>query len=263
MSVSVDTLDKMFSEFIRKRAIASVGGCERCLAQKKSYSELQCSHFWSRHIQQTRWCIDNGAGLCLGCHSYFESRPLEHCEWYKKRLGLRYAILNKEAKAKYVPNTDDTYNALQILLKQFSFQEDAFPESKRHAYTFNEGKETGSRRYVIDVRGLLQQRLNMYLTSQDASNSALIANTFREAISLFLSMKGIPIDVKGSNPSAQPQVEPSTSSTAIERRFSFVLRNDTLAKFNRYIKDNSNDNSKIIPITLDRAVRLFLEEEGY
>lgn len=80
-------MDRLFSEFIRKRAIVRVHGCERCGAGKVSYKELQCSHYWGRIKKSTRWDEDDAAGLCGGCHMHLEQHPLIHTQWFKEYLG--------------------------------------------------------------------------------------------------------------------------------------------------------------------------------
>lgn len=87
MRIKISPLDKLFSKFIRKRAMARVGGCERCLAPKVSYKELQCSHYHGRGKRSVRWDEDNAAGLCCGCHTYLGANPLEHTEWFKQLIG--------------------------------------------------------------------------------------------------------------------------------------------------------------------------------
>lgn len=80
-------LDKLYSEFIRKRAMVVAGGCERCGAPKTSYLELQCAHIFSRRKLTTRWHIANAVGLCGGCHLYLDSHPEEKIQFAKKILG--------------------------------------------------------------------------------------------------------------------------------------------------------------------------------
>jgi len=85
--VRISTEDRLFSEFIRKRAIRISGGCQRCLSQKTNYKQLQCSHLWGRRNKATRWDPDNCIGLCSGCHAYFTANPIEHQDWFRKHLG--------------------------------------------------------------------------------------------------------------------------------------------------------------------------------
>ena len=93
-----DPLDDVFSEFVRRRALARVGGCERCLSQKHdttredgttrpAYMDLQCSHYIGRSTKATRWDEDNCAGLCGACHMYLEHNPHEHQAWFLQHLG--------------------------------------------------------------------------------------------------------------------------------------------------------------------------------
>lgn len=80
-------LDILFSEFIRRRAIQRVNGCERCLQGKTDYKQLQCSHFVGRSRRAVRWDEDNATGLCPGCHMYLTAHPTEHVRWFTEHLG--------------------------------------------------------------------------------------------------------------------------------------------------------------------------------
>ena len=80
-------LDKLFSEFIRKRAMLRVHGCERCLQGKTDYKQLQCSHFIGRSRRAVRWDEDNACGFCAGCHMYLTAHPTEHVQWFMNYLG--------------------------------------------------------------------------------------------------------------------------------------------------------------------------------
>ncbi len=92
-SPATKALDALFSIFIRMRAIKTAGGCERCLTRKTDYKQLQCSHFIGRGSWSTRFDEDNAAGLCGGCHMYLEHHPLEHTEFFRKRLGDKIDLL--------------------------------------------------------------------------------------------------------------------------------------------------------------------------
>lgn len=87
MRIKIDPLDKLFSQYIRLRAMTRVDGCERCLTGKVNYKSLHCAHFDGRGHRSIRWDEDNAAGLCPGCHIYLDSHPLEKVEWFKKHLG--------------------------------------------------------------------------------------------------------------------------------------------------------------------------------
>ena len=108
-------LDVLFSEYIRRRAITEVGGCERCLTPKynitnengdifPAWKHLQCSHFHGRASRSVRWDEDNASGLCGACHIYVTAHPIEHVEWFKERLGDRFDLLQARARtpARYI-----------------------------------------------------------------------------------------------------------------------------------------------------------------
>ena len=98
MRVKIDPLDRLASEYIRRRAIKLDGGCQRCLAPKfdrvkedgsiyPAWKQLETSHFIGRANKATRYDPDNMIGICAGCHMYFTAHPLEHVEFFKRRLG--------------------------------------------------------------------------------------------------------------------------------------------------------------------------------
>lgn len=112
--MKLDPLDKLFSEFIRRRALNKVGGCERCLNGKTDWKQLQCSHFFGRAKHSVRYDEDNAVGLCGACHLYFTAHPLEHTEWFKQHLGEReFDLLNHRA---HIPQKIDR-NAIAIYLE--------------------------------------------------------------------------------------------------------------------------------------------------
>lgn len=73
--------------------------CEYC---NKS-TGLNSHHIFSRSKLSTRWDIDNGVCLCVGCHvfsSKFSAHktPTEFVEWIKEKRGLVwYKRLRKKA----------------------------------------------------------------------------------------------------------------------------------------------------------------------
>ena len=85
MKIKIRPSDKIFSIFIRTRA---KWRCERCFKQYEPPTMgLQCSHYWGRAKESTRFEPSNCAALCFSCHQYFTANPYEHTEWFKKRLG--------------------------------------------------------------------------------------------------------------------------------------------------------------------------------
>jgi len=99
-------LDKLFSQYIRMRAIQKVGGCERCLTYKLSWKQLQCCHFYGRAKKSVRLDEDNAVGLCGACHMYFTAHPLEFVEWFKARLGDKFDLLQGRMRVMEKPDVE-------------------------------------------------------------------------------------------------------------------------------------------------------------
>ena len=86
LRIRIDPLDSLVSEYVRKRAVMRVGGCEKCL-KPYDWKDLQCSHFFGRKDKATRFDDTNLAGLCFYCHNHFHAFPLEHVQWFEQHLG--------------------------------------------------------------------------------------------------------------------------------------------------------------------------------
>ena len=80
-------LDELYREYIRKRAIQRVGGCERCHEPKHQYTDLQTAHFHSRNKHTVRWDPRNGCGACGGCHRYIDTNKEAKVELEIQLLG--------------------------------------------------------------------------------------------------------------------------------------------------------------------------------
>jgi hypothetical protein len=109
-------LDKLFSEFIRKRAMRDAGGCERCHTGKSSYRALQCSHFHGRRKRSVRFDEDNAAGLCGACHMYLGANPAEHVRFFQERLSMT-AFENLQIRAQFKHKVDESAVALYLRKK--------------------------------------------------------------------------------------------------------------------------------------------------
>ena len=124
--LKITPVDKLFSEFIRRRAIKRVGGCESCLTPKPDiekedgsmlpgWKRLQCAHFWGRGKGSTRCDVENAFGLCGACHIYFGAHPAEFTEWYIQQRGQRaYDLL--QVRARSAGKTDE--NLIRLFLKE-------------------------------------------------------------------------------------------------------------------------------------------------
>ena len=110
----LNPLDKLFSEFIRRRAMERAGGCERCLSGKVDYKQLHCAHMFSRRKHMVRYDDSNAAGLCPGCHRFIDDNALDKVRFFTKLLGEE-AFQLLEARASKVGKVDE--NLVFIYLK--------------------------------------------------------------------------------------------------------------------------------------------------
>ena len=98
MKIKIDPLDRLCSEYARKRAIIRCGGCERCGKGKASWKDLQCMHNHGRGKQTVRYDPDNILGGCYGCHRYIDSQPTAKKKLFREKLGdERYEALELRA----------------------------------------------------------------------------------------------------------------------------------------------------------------------
>lgn len=114
---TIKRLDKLFSEYIRRRAIKLAGGCQRCVAHKGTWKELDCAHYHSRRKYSTRWHELNACGLCSGCHFYLDSHPQEKIDFFKGLLDGDFPGLNILAEM-VTQNSATDYKLIEIYLKE-------------------------------------------------------------------------------------------------------------------------------------------------
>ena len=81
-------LDKVFSEFIRRR-LASAAGIAVCVTcgSRKNWKEMQCGHFIPRHYLAGRWHILNCAVQCPSCNVWGRGRYPEFAAWGVNTYG--------------------------------------------------------------------------------------------------------------------------------------------------------------------------------
>lgn len=90
--------DILFSKYIRAKA---KGKCERCgkvcEIDGERIGQLECSHYFSRRINATRYDPENCYALCSGCHKRMGGHQRdgkgEYDLWVKSKLGTRYNLL--------------------------------------------------------------------------------------------------------------------------------------------------------------------------
>lgn len=85
---TIDPADQWFSKYIR----LSQGKCQRCgspveLNDKGDPISHQCSHFYGRRKESTRFDEKNCDCLCGGCHMYLTANPAEFRDWKLNQLG--------------------------------------------------------------------------------------------------------------------------------------------------------------------------------
>ncbi len=99
--IKILKLDKMFSDYIRKRDNHTCQFCGSVFNQleKAGLQGLDCSHFWGRASKGTRFDPDNADALCSGCHMTHEPNKQGFYREFKiKQLGqYGYDRLNLKA----------------------------------------------------------------------------------------------------------------------------------------------------------------------
>lgn len=119
MQRTIERLDDLWSEFIRKRAFARGHRCERCGAWIVRWQDLDAAHNHTRDNRTTRWDPRNGAGLCWGCHRYIDRHEEAKKELFDKLIGdpreveMLYILTNMTTKQAPVD-----YAATEIYLRQ-------------------------------------------------------------------------------------------------------------------------------------------------
>ena len=110
----IKRLDKLASEIVRKRAVQRANGCERC-GHSHKWTELQACHCVSRTIFNTRWNLDNLAGLCCGCHRYIDRDDDAKNELFTRLIGEQ-GVLFLKAQKKWRGKTD--LDLIELYLRQ-------------------------------------------------------------------------------------------------------------------------------------------------
>ena len=90
MKIKIRKADAEYSRWLR----ALRGNkCERC-GVSGEVRKLECSHFWGRGNECTRFDEENTDVLCFTDHAYFGANPNEYVEWKKKRMSeQKYKML--------------------------------------------------------------------------------------------------------------------------------------------------------------------------
>lgn len=81
--IHISPADKWFSLCVRERA---VNRCERC-GRTADQGRLDCSHFFSRRHNSTRWEPANAFAHCFQCHQTLGGDPVEFVKWVESKIG--------------------------------------------------------------------------------------------------------------------------------------------------------------------------------
>ena len=96
----INKLDRIFSEYIRKRDANKKGICTCITCNKKFlWNDLDAGHFISRKEMNTRWDENNVAAQCRYCNRFkYAMQYIFSLALDKKQKGLSKKILQKSKK---------------------------------------------------------------------------------------------------------------------------------------------------------------------
>jgi 5-methylcytosine-specific restriction endonuclease McrA len=102
-----DQLDDLWRECIRIRDNLT---CQRCFKP-----EMQAHHVITRGNPRTRWVIENGLGLCEGCHKFWwHMNPGMALDWFKELWPERWAIISLKSRVLHKTDKKDSLFVLAI-----------------------------------------------------------------------------------------------------------------------------------------------------
>lgn len=118
MRVKLDKADIEFSRYIRLRD-KQCKRCGRLGTGKEDISGLQCSHFFGRGKESTRFDPDNCDATCFGCHQYWGSTDRESYRDFKiKQLGQKgFDLLLLKANTYTKKDRKMAYIKAKLLIK--------------------------------------------------------------------------------------------------------------------------------------------------
>lgn len=88
LRVLTEKLDRVFSEYIRKRDANQSGYITCCTCSTtKHWKEMHAGHFVGREARNTRWEEKNVHGQCPGCNTFHEGRKPEYALFLQQKYG--------------------------------------------------------------------------------------------------------------------------------------------------------------------------------
>jgi len=117
----IKKLDKVFSEYIRKRDTDANGYGLCCTCAKRiHYKEGHAGHFMSRRHYATRWDEENVALQCVSCNSFNQGEQYKFAlflnDKYKIDKATELLIKSKELSKYSITDLQEKYEFFRNLL---------------------------------------------------------------------------------------------------------------------------------------------------
>ena len=88
--MDISKLDKVFSEYIRRRDADEYGRVKCCTCSTVAHwAEMDCGHFISRWNLSTRFHEMNSHSQCKACNQFHGRMQFDHLLYIKERYGLK------------------------------------------------------------------------------------------------------------------------------------------------------------------------------
>ena len=88
----IKKLDKVFSEYIRKRDCNHEGYFNCCTCgQTKPKEQCDAGHFMSRRFMSTRWDEMNVHGQCRNCNRFNKGEQFKYSQFIDEKYGKGFA----------------------------------------------------------------------------------------------------------------------------------------------------------------------------
>ena len=117
----IKKLDKIFSEYIRKRDSDANGFGKCCTCNKKlHYKDAHAGHFMSRRHYATRWDPENVAMQCSYCNTFNAGEQYKFALFlnkkYKGDKATELLVKSRESHKLSIADLEEKYNFFKNLL---------------------------------------------------------------------------------------------------------------------------------------------------